>query len=81
MKHTRTNRNVGASSKSRSKAPRSGSHKSLKSHYTDYFTPTVSPLWRNDRDDFSLEQPSPLKPVPTETSYGVDGVFRAVSVA
>jgi len=40
--------------------------------YKRFFVPNPSPLWRNDDTNFSVEQPSPLKVVPTETTYGVD---------
>jgi hypothetical protein len=40
--------------------------------YSRYFKPTPSPLWKNNDDTFSLEQPSQLKWFPSETTYGID---------
>jgi len=40
--------------------------------YNRFFTPTPSPLWPRDDDNFSLDQPSPYKWVETETTYGID---------
>lgn len=44
----------------------------IQERYLNYFIPTPSPLWRSDDDNFSLEQPSPYKWVPSETTYGID---------
>jgi hypothetical protein len=46
----------------------------IEEQYSEFFVPRVSPLWAKDENDFSLEQPSPLKVVPTETSYIVGGI-------
>jgi hypothetical protein len=46
----------------------------IEDQYVEFFVPRVSPLWAKDADDYSLEQPSPLKPVPTETSYMDGGI-------
>lgn len=43
--------------------------------YRQYFVATPSPQWKTDDDHFSLEQPSPLKWVPSETTYGI-GQFQ-----
>ena len=40
--------------------------------YRRLFVPTPSPLWQRDDDNYSLEQPSPLKWEPSETTYGID---------
>jgi len=45
--------------------------KTVESEYLGYFVPIPSPLWRNDDENYSLEQPSPLKWVPSETTYGI----------
>jgi hypothetical protein len=42
--------------------------------YTTFFVPAPSPFWRNDEENFSLEQPSPFKWVPSETTYGIGPV-------
>ena len=44
----------------------------LEKQYEEFFVPRPSPLWLRDEDNFSLEQPSPLKWVPSETTYGID---------
>ena len=43
--------------------------------YRNFFVPAPSPLWKNDDDNFSLEQPSPFKWVPSETTYGVGHIL------
>jgi hypothetical protein len=45
--------------------------KCLEAEYARFFVPTPSPLWPQDGINFSLEQPSPLKVVPSETTYGI----------
>jgi hypothetical protein len=45
--------------------------KRLEAEYSRFFVPTPSPLWPEDDINFSLEQPSPLKVVPSETTYGI----------
>jgi hypothetical protein len=45
---------------------------SVVERYRQFFIPTPSPLWQHDEDNFSLEQPSPYKWVPSETTYGID---------
>jgi hypothetical protein len=45
--------------------------KTLEHEYLGFFTPAPSPIWRNDSENFSLEQPSILKWFPSETTYGV----------
>jgi hypothetical protein len=54
--------------------------KSLKEKYLGYFSPIHSPLWRNDDENYSLEQPSPLKWVPSETTYGIGPVVEPISI-
>jgi hypothetical protein len=56
---------------------RSGKSKTLGSEYLEHFVPNVCPAWEKDEDNFSLEQPSPLKLVPTETRYSIGGVYSA----
>jgi hypothetical protein len=49
--------------------------------YQRLFVPTPCPQWRNDNENFSLEQPSILKWVPSETTYGVGVILRRKSNA
>jgi hypothetical protein len=44
--------------------------KPLESEYLGYFVPPP-PVRSDDEDNYSLEQPSHLKWVPSETTYGV----------
>lgn len=45
---------------------------SLEESYRTLFREQVSPLWFNDENsDYSLEQPSPFKVVPSVTTYGI----------
>jgi hypothetical protein len=53
--------------KGRKAALRRKKRASLPSQYRRFFCPTPSPLWQEDNDQFSLEQPSPLKYFPSET--------------
>ncbi len=39
--------------------------------YSRFFVVNVSPMWRNESDNFSLDQPSPNKVVPSVTTYGI----------
>jgi hypothetical protein len=39
--------------------------------YQRFFTQIPSPVWRQEEDFFFYEQPSPLKWVPSETTYGI----------
>jgi hypothetical protein len=41
--------------------------------YQRFFVQPISPSWQNDSDNSSLEQPSPLRWVPSETTYGIGG--------
>jgi hypothetical protein len=43
--------------------------------YQRYFTPNPSPNWQAENDNFSLEQPSPFKWSPSETTYGIDVIL------
>jgi hypothetical protein len=43
----------------------------LSERYSRLFVVNISPLWRNENDDFSLDQPSPYKVVPSITTYGL----------
>jgi hypothetical protein len=44
----------------------------LEDQYRRLFQPRISPLWVDEEDsNFSLEQPSPYKVVPSVTTYGV----------
>ena len=45
--------------------------KSLEAEYLGIFVPAPLPQWQRDDENYSLEQPSPLKWVPSETTYGV----------
>jgi hypothetical protein len=40
--------------------------------YQQFFVPQPPSTWPQNDDNFSLEQPSPLKWVPTETTYGIN---------
>jgi hypothetical protein len=53
----------------KTKAP-TRSKKTLADKYAHFFTPRPSPLWPTDDVNFSLDQPSPLQVVPSETTYG-----------
>lgn len=45
---------------------------SLEESYRMLFREQVSPLWVDeDNSDYSLEQPSPFKIVPSLTTYGI----------
>jgi hypothetical protein len=44
----------------------------LERRYSHFFVAVPSPLWQHDGDNFSLEQPSPYKWVPSKTTYGID---------
>ena len=45
---------------------------SLEESYRTLFREQVSPLWVDDENsDYSLEQPSPFKVVPSVTTYGI----------
>lgn len=43
--------------------------------YNRFFVPDTNPTWRSDEDNFSLDQPSPLKFVPSETTYGIESLL------
>jgi hypothetical protein len=44
---------------------------SVVKQYERFFTPIPSLFWRQDEDIVFFEQPSPLKWVPSETTYGI----------
>ena len=44
----------------------------IQDRYNQFFVPSPSPLWQREDDNFSLDQPSPVKWVQTETTYGID---------
>jgi hypothetical protein len=47
----------------------------LERRYTLYFKPNPS-VWTTEESEFSLEQPSPVKIVQTEVTYGIaDSMF------
>jgi len=47
----------------------------LEQRYSLYFRPNPA-VWNTEDMDFSLEQPSPVKVVPTEVTYGIaDSMF------
>jgi hypothetical protein len=49
--------------------------KNLVEQYETHFRP-VPMVWTTDDDDFSLEQPTPFKVFPTETTYSIaDSMF------
>jgi len=50
----------------------------IQEQYRKYFVPAPSPTWQNEYDNFSLEQPSPLKWVPSETTYGVNALLLPI---
>lgn len=45
--------------------------KLLEESYWRLFREQVSPLWVDEDSDYSLEQPAPVKFVPSVTTYGV----------
>ena len=45
--------------------------KPIEETYRQIFREQVSPLWVEEDSDFSLEQPAPVKVVPSVTTYGV----------
>jgi hypothetical protein len=53
--------------------PKRGKNSRLTRQYLQFFMPVV-PVWQHDNDNFSLDQPSPLKWVPTETTYGISSM-------
>ena len=62
-----------SSGQKRSKAKRSKEVEiSVEKQYKVFFVPTPSPLWQRDDNNYSLEQPSPFKWIPNETTYGID---------
>jgi hypothetical protein len=52
--------------------PLKGRKNSVVQQYKEFFVPAPSPTWQHDEDNFSLDQPSPVKWVQTETTYGID---------
>ena len=46
----------------------------VEKQYLEFFVPNPPPVWRQDDDDVSLDQPSPLKTVPSETTYGIESI-------
>jgi hypothetical protein len=44
---------------------------SVTKRYQQFFSPIPSLFYRHDDGNVSLEQPSPLKWVPSETTYGI----------
>ena len=58
--------------KPQSRTPQKGV---LERRYSLYFRPNPSD-WSTEDDEFSLEQPSPVKRVETEVTYGIpDSMF------
>ena len=45
--------------------------KPLEESYRLIFREQVSPLWAEENSNYSLEQPAPVKFVPSVTTYGV----------
>ncbi len=43
----------------------------LEESYRQLFREHVSPLWVDEDSDYSLEQPAPVKFVPSVTTYGI----------
>jgi len=54
---------------------------SLEEQYHRFFVAAPAPMWRQEGDHFSLEQPSPVKWVPSETTYGINQWLCATSNA
>ncbi len=46
----------------------------VEEEYRQFFVPSPPPAWQQDDDNFSLDQPSPLKFVPSETTYGIESI-------
>jgi hypothetical protein len=44
----------------------------VEERYRRFFVAAPSVNWRHDDDNFSLEQPSPYRWIPNETTYGID---------
>lgn len=59
---------------------RSKKEKSVETEYLEYFVPQPAPLWSNSDENYSLEQPSPFKWVPSETTYGVGHLAAPVPI-
>jgi len=51
---------------------------SLEIKYNRFFVACPSPLWASDDDQFSLEQPSPLQRIESETTYGIGHLQQQV---
>ncbi len=47
------------------------SEEPLEESYRQLFREQVSPLWVDEDSDYSLEQPAPVKFVPSVTTYGI----------
>ncbi len=47
----------------------------VEEQYRHFFVPSPNPTWQRDEDNFSLDQPSPLKFVPSETTYGIESLL------
>lgn len=62
------------------RTPTRKKEKSVESEYLGYFVPAPSPLWRSDDENYSLEQPSHLKWVPSETTYGIGHLVLSIPV-
>lgn len=45
--------------------------KTLEESYRMLFQQQISPLWAEEDSDYSLEQPAPVKFVPSVTTYGI----------
>ena len=43
----------------------------LEEAYRDLFREQVSPMWFYEESEYSLEQPSPVRVVPSVTTYGI----------
>lgn len=49
----------------------------LETEYVNIFVSIPAPAWKQDDQNYSLEQPSFLKWVPSETTYGIDFLLES----
>jgi hypothetical protein len=47
----------------------------VEEQYLQFFVHNPRPAWQQADDNFSLDQPSPLKFVPSETTYGIESLL------
>jgi len=47
----------------------------VEEQYSQFFVRNPRPAWQSEDDNHSLDQPSPLKVVPSETTYGIESLL------